>query len=984
MLKYPVHFTLLMIVLVAGLSGSASAYSPLDDPALIGWWTCDEGEGSVVADSSVNGNDGAFVNGDPVWVEGVYGTAVELTIPTLIEIPAMDLTLTEATMAGWIKPYGAQPDWASLMMHREGSAHGFNVLADYRLAYHWNDDSASWGYRGDAYVVDNEWTFAAVTVEPDQATFYVNGVEASANVASHAAATWDGNVYLGGDGTDGQSGRRMTGALDEVSFFSRALTAEEIEAIMGGLTDPALAAAPSPESEATDIPRDLTLTWMAGESATAHDVYLGTSAEDVAAAGRANPMDVLASQGQTALTYDTGRLEFGQTYYWRIDEVAGDGAVFAGNVWSFTVETLAYPVQNIIATTTGVSEADAGPENTVNGSGLSADDQHSTTASDMWLAVGNGVDPLAIQYEFDGVYKLYEMTVWNYNVMFEMMLGFGLKDVTVEYSENGTDWTVLGDVQFAQATSQANYAANTTIDFAGVAAQYVKLTVNSGYGMLGQFGLSEVRFTYIPVLAREPQPADEEIDVNPNGALSWRAGREAAAHEVYLSADEAAVAEGSVLVDTVASTDYALSGLDLQLDSTYYWKVNEVNEAEAISAWEGRIWSFSTQEFFVVENFESYGDDEGERIYEIWADGWVNETGSTVGYLESPFAEQTIVNSGDQSMPLLYDNSSTTVSEAERTFATPQNWVGNGIKTLAVQFHGAQDNTGQLYLMINNTKIAYDGPASDINKAQWQPWLIDLSSVGANLQSVTKLVIGIEGSGAEGIVYIDDIRLYPKEIEVVTPVEPDTAGLVLHYALDEGAGTTVADASGNGNTGTIDGDPTWINGVSGSALGFDGSRDYITTGASLLSDLQAFTIACWLKGDLSLGDRSGLIGQNDCIEYGISASNNVQIWSAGSGAVNLAWAYDADADWHHIVAVGDGQTVTIYLDGKPAISGGTAITDTYGSSTYPVNIGGGGVFDATDNWFSGQIDDVYIYQRALSAAEVAGLAGRTEPIVMPF
>jgi hypothetical protein len=88
--------------------------------------------------------------------------------------------------------------------------------------------------------------------------------------------------------------------------------------------------------------------------------------------------------------------------------------------------------------------------------------------------------------------------------------------------------------------------------------------------------------------------------------------------------------------------------------------------------------------------------------------------------------------------------------------------------------------------------------------------------------------------------------------------------------------------------------------------------------------------------------------------------------------------------WQHIVAVGDGQTVTIYLDGKPAISGGTAITDTYGSSTCPVNIGGGGVFDATDNWFSGQIDEIYIYQRALSAAEVGGLAGRTEPIVMPF
>ena len=246
------------------------------------------------------------------------------------------------------------------------------------------------------------------------------------------------------------------------------------------------------------------------------------------------------------------------------------------------------------------------------------------------------------------------------------------------------------------------------------------------------------------------------------------------------------------------------------------------------------------------------------------------------------------------------------------------------------------------------------------------------------------MTIGIEGADIAGVLYIDDVRLYPRTPEFVAPVEPDPAGLVLHYPLDEGSDNVVADASGNGNDGTIEGSPAWIPGVSGTALGFDGSRDYVATGKSLLSDLTEFTIACWLKGDLSLGDRSGLVGQNDCIEYGVSAGNNIQIWSAGSGAVNLTWPYNATADWHHIVSVGDGQSVTIYLDGKPVVSGGTAITDTYGTSTFPVNIGGGGIFDATDNWFTGDVDEIAIYQRALSAAEVVGLAGRTEPVAQPF
>jgi len=208
---------------------------------LLAWWACDEGEGGIVADISGNGRDGAFVFGDPAWVEGVSGTAVELVGPTLIEIPPLDMELAEATMAGWIKPNGPQPDWSSIIMTRDpGLATGFNVLG-YQLAYHWNDDSGSWSFRGGDMIAEDDWTFAAVTIEPDKATFYVNGEQGSVNEVTHDPALWNSNVYLGGDGTAGWVSRRMNGALDEVIMYDRALSAGEIRYLAGErAVDPSL------------------------------------------------------------------------------------------------------------------------------------------------------------------------------------------------------------------------------------------------------------------------------------------------------------------------------------------------------------------------------------------------------------------------------------------------------------------------------------------------------------------------------------------------------------------------------------------------------------------------------------------------------------------------------------------------------------------------------------------------------------------------
>ncbi len=448
---------------------------------------------------------------------------------------------------------------------------------------------------------------------------------------------------------------------------------------------PAYATAPAPADGAIDVPRDVMLAWNPGPFAATHDVYFGTVLDDVNLATRANPLGALVGQGQTATTYDLGEiLDFDQTYYWRIDEVnaAPDSTISKGNVWKFTAEPFAYAIENVTASAWG-SEADLGPENTINGSGLNAEDLHSEDQEDMWQVTSDGTGPVWIQYEFDRLYKLQEMWVWNYNVRFEAVIGYGFKDVTVEYSTDGTNWTGLGDVEFAKAPASADYEHNTVVDLAGVAAQYVRLTANSNWGgLFPEYGLSEVRFFTIPTHAREPQPANGLTNVDPDTVLSWRAGREAVSHEVYFGTDP----EAPALADVVDAGSYNPGVLDF--GTTYTWKVVEVNEAASPSAWEGDLWSFSVTEYAVVEDFESY-DDAGDRIFDTWIDGWVNETGSTVGYLEAPFAETTIVHDGKQSMPLAYANTDAPwYSETERVFDAPQDWTVSGADRLLVHFQG--------------------------------------------------------------------------------------------------------------------------------------------------------------------------------------------------------------------------------------------------------------------------------------------------------
>jgi hypothetical protein len=487
--------------------------------------------------------------------------------------------------------------------------------------------------------------------------------------------------------------------------------------------------------------------------------------------------------------------------------------------------------------------------------------------------------------------------------------------------------------------------------------------------------------------------------------VTWRAGRQAGQHTIYVSTDANAVADGTAASVTSMTNSLDLGLLDFHLGETYYWRVDEVNEAEAMSVWAGPVWSFSTPKAVVVEDFESYGNMSPDRPFQTWLDGYGysadeffavpyagNGTGAGIGHdiwsPSSPYfggnimeTGRTIAGSG-QSMPFYFSGA----SETERSMT--MDFTLGGARTLSIPFRGQVGNTGTLYVKINGVKVTYPRDPANLAKAVWQVFNIDLASVNTNLQHVTKLAIGVEGN-ASGMILIDDITLHAEAGELITPAQPDDTNLILHYTFDEGTGSTLGDSSGNGYTGTFEILPGWATGVSGSAISLDGAASYVTAPAAAWSSVDTeFTVSFWTLGDDDLGNNWGFFAGDATgriVSCHLPWGSDV-IFDTTPGWVNErvvvvgASNDELRGQWRHWTMVRTaGGAKQVYMDGV-----------LYGSTTASADpitgidrffIGAG---DAGGTPYKGMIDDFKIYNRALSAEEALWEAGVTTPIDKPF
>jgi len=705
---------------------------------------------------------------------------------------------------------------------------------------------------------------------------------------------------------------------------------------------------------------------------------------------------------QDANSFDAaGLLEYSMTYYWRVDEANQTSAWDEGSIWKFTVEPYSIPLEVINVTASSTSNEFSPPERTIDGSGLGADNTHSIRSEDMWFTAAVDLDPW-IQYEFDGVKQLDVMRVWNSNSAAEMAIGWGVKDVEIAYSVDGENWDVLADAtQFSRAPGLPAYNTPDEIAFGGVPVKYVRFNIaNNWGGILMSYSLSEIQFYMIPAQARTPDPADGATDVVPNAIFSWRAGREADSHTIYMSADQNEVADGLAPSVTSNTNSVDVSSFDLPMSAPYYWRVDEVNDAEAVSTWAGPVWSFTTAEALVVDDFESYNNISPDRPFQTWLDGFGyssdeyfpieypgNGTGAGIGHdiwsLSSPHYDGDIMETSNtlpgsgQSMPFYYGNSGGVSSETQRVFSVPQDWTVGGAITLSIPFSGQAGNTGTLYAKINGTKITYPRDAANLAINGWLAFNIDLTSM--NVQNVTELAIGVDGSGASGMILIDDITLHATAGDVITPEDPGTAGLIAAYTFEGNAN----DVSGNGNNGTVNGNAQFTPGHDGSALDCDGVDGYVSTDKTAsqlgLDGNNARTISSWVftrgyanGGIYDVGDRNN--GQ----DFSLRTLATDNLWRIQYWGGDLDFTLDSLDKWVHFTHVHDGVNTKIYANGVQIVDWEITL-DTQDTNPFQI-----GLYGWPDAFFNGLIDEVRVYNRALSAGEALSLAGGTSPIDQPF
>jgi hypothetical protein len=586
-------------------------------------------------------------------------------------------------------------------------------------------------------------------------------------------------VYLGKSLEDVQNGAGDTlkGNVTEAKFTAADLAwgttyywrIDEVNATKPGspwkgdvwsfVLRPSTAWTPEPADGAKWIDPNADLSWSSGRGAVMHYVYFGDNPDTVTNATGAPP--------QTKTTFDPGALGIEKTYYWRVDEFDGT-TTNKGNVWSFTTMRAGSGVKgeyykDMELKTLVLTRTDPG----INMNwGAAAPDPKVPAENFSVRWTGELEVPFTADWTFtancDDCVRLWV----NDQLLFDK---WG--------QQSGVEWIGTLNLVAGQKYSIVMEYYENTGDARAILYWNSPswLTPYQPKQIIPQGAYS------LPLRARSPEPAFGATDVRQTVTLRWVLGDKAAQHDVYFGTDQAAVEAATTATadlyrgrQALDATAYTPAEAPLEWGKTYYWRVDEVNDAAADSPWKGSVWSFTTASFLVVDDFEGYNDDLDAQttIFDTWIDGYTNQlSGSTVGNITAPFAEQKIVHSGKQAMPMAYDNTRTPFySEAEQVWDTPQDWTVNGVNTLVLFVQGLTSNTpDQFYVALEDKagKVARvtNPDAALLTKTEWTEWKIPLAGfTGVDATAIKKMSIGVGNRTApkaagNGTVYVDDIRV---------------------------------------------------------------------------------------------------------------------------------------------------------------------------------------------------------------------------------
>ena len=513
-----------------------------------------------------------------------------------------------------------------------------------------------------------------------------------------------------------------------------------------------------------------------------------------------------------------------------------------------------------------------------------------------------------------------------------------------------------------------------------------------------------------------PYPKDKQIEVPRVVVLSWKPGGYAAMHNVYFGTDfndvnDATLDDPRDVLVSPSQTETTYQSADLlDYDVTYYWRIDDVNDLEPNSPWKGNVWSFTTANYIVVDDFEDYNDYPPNEIFNTWVDGWDDPANGSVSGHPAPdfvggkhYLEDEFVHEGDFSFPLYYDNSAG-LSWATKTLTADKDWTVDDVITLTIFFHGdAQNEVVPMYVALDDYPIVTHPEPRAVMIAEWTRWdilLQDLADMGVNLTNVNSITLGFGNKanpvpGGEGHVFFDDIRLYRSQPEEYVPrpdsVNPGTSNLMAYYDFEG----DLQDSSGKGRHATGFNNPSYTKSGAtgfGSAVKLNGINQYVSLPiGSLITSLDNITVACWANFSnvggsyqrlwdfgvsppddetdpsvyMFLTPRSGGTGP---IQFGITTGGN-------DTQSNIYAPAALPSGWHHVAVSIDSSTMTVrlYQDGKFVAEGETSFLPSDLGVTNQNYIGKSQW--AADAYYNGAIDELRIYNRVLSEAEILFLMG---------
>jgi hypothetical protein len=611
--------------------------------------------------------------------------------------------------------------WQNLLMKR----------LDPTVSFNWGTGSPDASVPADGFMI--RWTgeveapttatYTFYTQTDDGVRLWVNDQSIVDNWTDHGSTVDHGSIKLSG-------GRRYKIVLEyyenggdavcQLSWATPTMARETIKSqylwVGGSRPDSHF---PDPVDGALIRNTWVTLEWVPGDYAASHCIYIGENRDEVEAGTgetfRINQTDTSYSVGFSGFPYPDG-LVTGTTYYWRVEEVNDlrPDSPWKGDVWSFTITP---------RTAFGPDPADGG----------------------------------------EGV-KTGGRLTWQ--------LGY---DSKLHYVYFGDDYDAVNNATGTLPTALTFYSP---VNMEPAKVYYWRVDEFDGFNTYKGDVWS---FTTAGAVGA-PNPPYGAVNVSHTQPLSWVAGDWAASHQVYFGTDEAAVRNATTSSpEYKGPRDLGSESYDpglLEWDTDYYWRIDEVNDANSNSPWKGNVWSFTTADFFVVDDFESYNDIDppnplSNTIFAGWRDGYqIDENGALIGNDLPPYAEQDVVHGGLQSIPYLYE-ADRKYAEATHTIAYPRDWTQKGAETLSLWFKGDYVNDAvPMYVAIANANGVSaavnhdDSEATRINV--WTGWTIPLQAFadqGVDLTDVDTISIGFGNktspqAGGSGKMYFDDIRLY--------------------------------------------------------------------------------------------------------------------------------------------------------------------------------------------------------------------------------